>query len=120
MEKNMSKIADKSITVRGIHEHEAEKLSHSIRNYINENFTHVEHLLEYVQEPIYVDITVDVAKPHPHHIVSFRIHAPHFEVIVKKEGTELYKVIDETLDVATQKLVEHKDKQISLHKNQIN
>lgn len=107
---------NKTITIRGIHETEATKLSNAIRNYINENFDKQQKLLAYVKEPVYIDVTVDVIKPHPNHIVSFRIHGPHFEVIIKKEGPEMYKVIDNVLDLITQKLIEHKGKIMDLKK----
>ncbi len=108
----MATIIDKTIYVRGIEEHEAEKLSHSIRNYINENFGEIDHLLEFVPNPVYINITIDVLKPHPHHGVDLRIHGPHFEIIVKKDGPELYKIIDGVFDIAKNKIIEHKRKQV--------
>ena len=113
----MSVIKDKSIVVRGIEEHEAVKLSDSIRNYINDNFGEIEHLLDYVQEPVYVEMAATVSRPHPTNTqFDLRIHGPRFEIIVKKEGPELYKLIDEVLDLAVQKIIEHKDKQIDFRK----
>jgi len=101
-----------TIYVRGIHEHEAKKLSDSIRNYINEmDMGRIENLLRKAHEPIFLDITVTVAKPHPHHECDLRIHGPQFEIIVKKEGPELYKVIDEVFDETIQRIIKHKEKQ---------
>ncbi len=106
-----------TINVRGIHEHEAQKQSDSIRNYINEiSLNRIEKLFEGAQEPIFLNVTIDVKKPHPHHECDLRIHGPHFEIIIKKEGPELYKVIDEVFDETVQKIIQHKDKEVKSRK----
>lgn len=104
-----------NITIKGIHEHEAEK-DQALRNYINDNLKHLDMLLKYVQEPIYIDITLDVLKTHHHHVCDVRIHGPRFEIIVKKEDPEMYKAIDKCLDVVNEEIVRHKQKQVSLNK----
>lgn len=107
-----------TIYVRGIHESEAQKLSDSIRNYINEiNLPKVEKLLNDSKEPIFTDITITAHRPHPHHECDLRIHGPHnFEIIVKKEGPELYKIIDEVFDECIRKIIQHKEKLIDKRK----
>lgn len=106
----------KTIVIRGIHDHEAEK-SNSIRNYIEEkDFIKIQKLLDHIKEPVFVNIAIDIHRPHPHHICDMRIHGPHFEIIIKKEGPELYKVIDEVFDETFNQLVKYKEKQIELRK----
>lgn len=106
----------KKITVRGIHEHEAER-SQSIRNYIEQkDISKLQKLLEHTKEPVTFEVTVDIHKTHPHHECLVRVYAPHFEVIVKKENTEAYKAIDEALDQTFRQLAKHKEEQVDKRK----
>lgn len=105
----------KNITIRGATHKEADD-SRSIRNYIDENLAKIGHLLDHVKDPVFIDITVDIAKPHPHHQFDFRLHGPHFEIIVKKESPELYLAIDEGFDIIARKLIEHKEEKIELRR----
>ena len=88
----------KNITIRGTTHKEADD-SRAIRNYIDENLAKIGHLLDHVKDPVFIDITVDIAKPHPHHQFDFRLHGPHFEIIVKREGPELYLAIDVVIEL---------------------
>jgi ribosomal subunit interface protein len=107
---------NKTITIRGIDDREADK-SDSLRNYIDDVITgRMDKFLNNLQEPVFLDITVDIVRPHPFHVCSLRIHGPHFEVIVKKEGPEIYKVIDTVFDETVQQLIKHKEKQLELRK----
>lgn len=105
-----------NITIKGIHEHEAEK-SKALRNYIEDHLKHIDMLLKYVQEPVHLDITLDVLRTHHHHVCDVRIHGPHgFEIIVKKEDPEMYKAIDRCLDVVNEEIVRYKQKQVDAKK----
>lgn len=100
---------EKNITVRGIDNKEASDQSNSIKNYILEKSSKVDNLLSSEQEPINVDIVVTVVKPHPAHTVEIRIRAPHYNVIVEKQNPELYKAIDEALDVTWEQIAKEKE-----------
>lgn len=102
---------EKQITIRGIDNKDAQH-SESIRNYINDHLSKAEMLLSHVGTPVNIDVAVEVVKPHPDHQVTMHIRAPHFNVVVKKEGSELYKVIDLVMDVTVQQLVDHKERVI--------
>ena len=110
---------DISITIRGIDNDEAGKLSNSIRNYIIEQrMGEVEKLLNFVKEPIFINITVTIVKPHPMHSCNLRIYGPGFEVIITKDnGPEIYKIIDQTFDEAIEKIIQHKDKIVTERKS---
>ncbi len=105
----------KNITIRGSTHKESDD-SRAIRNYIDENLAKIGYLLDHVKDPVFIDITVTMAKPHPHHCFDFRLHGPHFEIIVKKESPELYLSIDEGFDIICHKLTEHKKEMISLRR----
>lgn len=100
---------ERHITVRGIDNHDA-KHSESIRNYVEDHFVKIEKLLKHVGEPVYIDVVVTVVRPHPDHVVAMHVRAPHFSVNIKKDGPELYKVIDDVIKVTEQELIQHKDK----------
>jgi len=112
-----------TINVRGIHEHEAKVSDNAIRNYIEQkDLERIKKLFGSLKEPIFINITVDIKKPHPHHACDLRIHSGGYELIVKKEGPELYKVIDLVFDDAFEQLAKHKEKQIDKlkHSQKIN
>lgn len=100
-----------SITVRGLEKGEGER-SAAIRNYLLDKFAHVFTLLEHEQEPIYVDIVVTVLSPHPHHHVEIRIAEPRYRLIINKEDPELYRAINELMDIVFQKINNHKNELI--------
>jgi len=103
---------NRTITIKGIHDHEAEH-SKSIRNYIEDRLDKLEKLLQFINDPVFLNITIEVSKPHPHHLCDLRIHGPnHLEIIVKKEDPELYKVIDYSLDLAEQEVIKFKEKML--------
>lgn len=107
---------NKTITIKGIKESEA-KHSESIRNYIESKMGPIEKLLSYVDDPKFFNFTIDAERTHHHHVADLRIHCPHnFDVIVKKEGPELYKLIDECLDVAREEITEHKRRMVDERK----
>lgn len=103
---------NKNITIRGIDNKEAEKESHSIRNYILDKFAKIDNLLESEKQPINIDVVVTVVKPHPAHQIEIRIRAPHYHVIVQRENPELYKAIDEALDVAWEQVAKEKRERV--------
>lgn len=97
------------ITVRGIEEKEAQK-SESIRNYITTSFSKLENLLSKEQQPISIDMVATVVNPHPNHEFEVHIKGPRYNIIAKRHGPEIYKVIDETIDIAQQEFLKHRKK----------
>lgn len=97
------------ITVRGIEEKEAQK-SESIKNYINNSFLKLQELLSHEQEPIQIDMVATVVRPHPSHEFEVHIKGPRYNIIAKRTGPEIYKIIDETIDIAHQEFLKHRKK----------
>jgi len=102
---------DFNITVRGLEKADHER-TEGIRNYITDKFARLQKLLLTEQQPVYVDIIVTINSPHPHHQVELRIAEPRYHLIVKREDAELYRAIDEVLDIGHTKLANHKDELI--------
>ena len=97
-----------NITVKGM---DGGADSKSIQNYIRDHFRKIADFLDKeIWMPVNVDLLAKVASIHPHHEFEVHIRAPHFTVFVKKEGEELYKVIDQVMDVALEDLHQHKRK----------
>lgn len=100
---------NKTITVRGIDEKEAEKSS-SIKNYVEEKIAKLENFLSKEQQPVNIDVVITVVHPHPSHEVELRVRGPRFHFIAERKGPELYKVVDEVLDIAFEEATKHKAK----------
>lgn len=99
---------NKTITIRGEDNKEAQSNSNSIQNYVWDKFTKIEKLLSTEQEPINVDIVITIVRPHPSHSVEIRLRAPRYNIVVKRENPEIYKAIDEALDITWEQMNEEK------------
>jgi ribosomal subunit interface protein len=66
--------------------------------------------LESEREPIYVHITFSAGRPHAHHEVEVRVKSPNYEVMVKREGPQLYALLDEVVDLLYDQLLDAKEK----------
>jgi ribosome-associated translation inhibitor RaiA len=97
------------INIRGIDEKEAAK-SDSIKNYVNQAIKKLENFLSKEQEPIHITVFITVIHPHPNHEVEVRVAQPRKRLIAKRQGPELYKVIDEVMDIAFNEVTNHKQK----------
>jgi ribosome-associated translation inhibitor RaiA len=104
------------ITVRGIDNKEAEK-SQSIRNYIDESLQKMKKILANEKSPITIEVVAMVVEPNPNHEVEIRIFRPHDNFGVKRKGPELYKVIDEVVDIAFREAIQRKERFIDDRKS---
>ncbi len=68
--------------------------------------------LENEREPIYIHLTIQAGRPHAHHEVELRIKSPNYELMTKKEGPELYLLLNEVVDLMYAKLHERKQEMI--------
>ena len=104
-----------NITIKGM---DGDGKSDSIKNYISDRFGKTEEFLKAEDwSPVNMDLVAKVASAHPHHEFECHIRAPHFTVVVKKEGEELYRVIDKVADVALEDLHKHKRKMVDKKKD---
>lgn len=104
-----------NITVKGL---EGSGKSDSIRNFITESFAKVEDFLNRENwEPINVDLVATVSALHAKHEFEAHIRAAHFKVIVKKEDSDLYKLITRVMDVTLEELHDHKRRELDKKKH---
>ena len=104
-----------SIAIKGL---EGSGKSDSIRNYITETFTKVEDFLNRESwAPITVEMIATVSALHAKHEFEVIIHTGHFKVIVKKEDTDVYKLINKVMDVVLDQLHEHKRRDVDKKKH---
>ena len=99
-----------NITVRGIDEKEAEKSSNSVKNYAENALKKLSSFLEKEQQPVYIDVVITVVHPHPNHSVEVRVREPRYHFVAERSGPELYKVIDEVMEIAHSEAMKHKNK----------
>lgn len=98
----------KSITIRGLDDKDAK--TDAIKNYVWDKFQKIEKILKTEQQPIYVDMVITIVSPKPAHVVEMRLRAPGYTVVVEKENPELYRAIDEVLDLTWQQITQEKEK----------
>jgi ribosome-associated translation inhibitor RaiA len=103
------------ITVKGL---EGAGKSDALKNYITDSFSKVAEFLEREEwQPLNVDLTVIASALHAKHEFELHIRGPHFKVLIKKEGTDLYKLITKVMDVALDDLHNHKRRALDKKKD---
>jgi len=104
-----------SLTIRGL---EGSGHSDAIKNYVLEHFAKVEDFLDREEwSPVDVEFVVNVAQTHAHNEFEVHIRCPHFKVIVKKEGSDIYALITKVIDVALADLRRYKQKMVDKRKD---
>lgn len=83
-----------------------------MEKHINEQLAKITHFLRHEPSPIYIEIFVMPGKVHAHHKIDFVLKSPHYTLDVHKEGPEIYKVLDEVIDIMYLQLRKEKDKRI--------
>jgi ribosome-associated translation inhibitor RaiA len=84
----------------------------ALENYTNEYMTRIYSFLENEREPIYTHMILTGGVPHAHSEVELLIKTPHYDLVIKKEGPDMYKLINEVIDLAYLQLHEKKKKLI--------
>ncbi len=83
-----------------------------MEQHIREQLQKIVHFLEKEPSPIYIEIFVKPSKVHAHHQIDFVLKSPNYTLDVKKEGEEIYKVLDEVIDTMYAQLRKLKDKHV--------
>lgn len=65
--------------------------------------------------PFHVEVWLKANKLHPHHSVEIHLKTPSFDLHAHQEGTDMYAVVDQTVDKIVALLIKEKEK--SLDKN---
>ncbi len=89
----------------------------AMETFANELLTKVEDFLKNEQEksPIYIRMAFDAEETHHHHAIEFDLKSPRYDLHVHKEGPDMYKLINEVVDVMIEQL--HKEKQWRVDNN---
>lgn len=104
-------IMQKRIVFRGM-EHSA-----TIEEHAQEQLKKIEKFLGSEPEPIFIDIVFEAHPTHAHDKVEVRIKSPNYHAIVsRKEGPDLYKLVDVALDIAYDELLKQKERLVDSHK----
>lgn len=86
--------------------------SQVMEDHIHEQLEKIKHFLEQEPTPIFIEIFVRPAPTHDHNEIDFALKSPNYDLFVKKEGPEIYKVLDEVIDTMYLQLRKFKDKHV--------
>lgn len=103
---------NKQFTFKGM-EHSA-----AIEKYAREQLKRIDTFLEHEQErePIFMRMSFDAEKTHHHHTIEFNLKSPAYDLHVHEEGPEMYKLINDVVDMMYSRLRKEKEKHVDNHK----
>lgn len=78
--------------------------------FVQSHLVKIEKLLESERSPVYIDIVIDGAPDHAHHNVDIRVKTPHYELVAKHEGPDMYAEIERVTDTMAREIVKAKEK----------
>lgn len=104
---------NKRITFRGAPH------SKVIEEHIEKNLERIIKFIEHERSPKYIDIVLDFHPDHAHNGIDIHITTPSYNVVVKREGEDIFMVINEALDVVYNDLRKLKNKLDAGHKHGI-
>lgn len=90
--------------------------SQAIENHLNEQLARIIKIISNEPTPLFIDCVITPSKVHAHHEVSVQVKSPNYEAFIKKEGPEVYTLIDTVCEEMFEKLVEEKRKLDADHK----
>lgn len=91
--------------------------SPGLENHINKQLARVIAFVGNEPTPIFIDFVITPAKVHANNEVTIQIKTPNYEAIIKKEGPEVYTLVDTVCEEMYEKLCEEKRKLVDDHKN---
>ncbi len=104
-----------NITIKGL---DGDGKSDAIKNYITEESAKIKNFIACENwSPVVMDAVVSVSALHANHEFEVHIRVPHFKVIVKKHGDDVYKLIKRVMDVTLEDLHGHKRKMLDKRKD---
>ncbi len=107
---------NKQFTFKGM-EHSA-----AMETYAQEHLKKIEHFLEEEEErePIYIRIVFEAERIHHHHGVEFNLKSPRYDLHAHREGPEMYKLIDEVVDIMVERMHKEKQRRVDNNKKGLN
>lgn len=84
----------------------------TMEDHVNQQLVKIENFLQHERTPIVINIVLEKHPTHAHnaaHVhISVPIHEKTIDIVVKREGENLYTCIDEALDLAYRDLLNAK------------
>jgi ribosome-associated translation inhibitor RaiA len=91
-----------------------------LEEHINKQLKKFDNFLETKRDPISIDFVLEKHPDHAHDSAALRISVPMYEttidIVVRREGPDLYKCIDEVCTIAHRDLMQAKQKLVDLRK----
>lgn len=82
--------------------------SKPLEDHANQQLAKIEHFLEHERTPISMHLVLDASMTHRDNAVELSIKSPNYDLFIEQKGPDLYKVLDEVIDVMYRKLHEKK------------
>ena len=93
----------------------------AIEEHINRQLAKIEKFLQTKRSPIVIDVILEKHPDHAHDSASIcitvPIHATTIDIVVRREGPDLYTCIDEVTERAYRDLLEAKEKLVDFEKH---
>jgi ribosomal subunit interface protein len=88
--------------------------SDALQSHVDKQLEKIEAFFVHEPLPIYIDFTLDASKSRAHPRVELIIKTPHYDRVVHEEhnGTDMYEVIDRTVDRMYHLLREDKQRHV--------
>jgi ribosomal subunit interface protein len=95
--------------------------SDSLEQYVDKQLDKIVHFLENEPTPVFIDFVLEPSKSRAHPTVELIVKTPHYDRIVHEErdGTDMYDIIDTTVERMYRLLHEDKQKMIDERKQRI-
>jgi ribosomal subunit interface protein len=88
--------------------------------HVNKQLEKIERFLQTKRPPISIDVVLEKHPDHAHNSAAIRISVPMYEtimdIVVRREGPDLYTCIDEVCAIAHHDLMEAKRKLVDMRK----
>lgn len=94
------------VTFRGM-EH-----SNTLEEFVVKKLEKVVKFLENEPLPVTIDVVLIAQPQHKHHSVEMRLNSPHYHIIAKREGPEIYAEVEEVAEIFAHDLAKAKQKRV--------
>ncbi|MBX9830648.1 ribosome-associated translation inhibitor RaiA [Candidatus Babeliales bacterium] len=86
--------------------------SNPLETHAREKLAKLNDILENAENlnPFNIELHLRANKLHPHHAAHLHVKTPRFDLNTQEEGTDLYVVVDDTIDKMVALLKKEKDK----------
>jgi ribosomal subunit interface protein len=85
--------------------------------FANKQLEKVEKLLTGEHTPVFIEFVIVGAPNHAHHEVDLRVKTPHFELVAKHEGPDMYQEIERVTHTMAQEIIKAKEKYLEKQRN---